>query len=207
MTTNVTKQIAKRDHEERSKWKNLTSAAAGKSEHEEDIPEVAPLVFPALDNMSDEKKENAMKQFSHFMNDYSDRRSQAKFDGAHPVSKLAGVTPRKEFASVYADPNHPAGRGGIIAVVSAGKYNPQGFLGLGGLRNRKKSDSRARTSILHGSHDGRAQADSIRERRKQRKSRRGLRSLLKQDALYLLFVNMPTKEEMDAVLAQVGEMD
>lgn len=40
-----------------------------------------------------------------------------------------------------------------------------------------------------------------RERRRERKKNRPLKKMMKQDALYLMVVNLPTQEEMDAVAA------
>jgi hypothetical protein len=57
------------------------------------------------------------------MEDYYDRRSHAEFEAKHPNSKVPTV-PRKEFAGRYADPNHPASQGGIVSIVTGGKYNP-----------------------------------------------------------------------------------
>lgn len=193
VTKNITEQVAKRDDEERGKWRNYFTSASGKTQHEEELPEFAPLVFPYLDKMNPSQKESAVKHFGHFIQDYNDRRGQATFDMENPDSKLTGVTPRKEFASRYADPAHPASQGGLVSTVTGGNYNPRGPLGK--LQDRR-SARRPKLGIMAGRQPGR-------EGRKQRRNARPLRTLLKTDALYLLVVNMPTKEEMDAVLAEV----
>lgn len=188
---NVTEAVASRDGEDWSKWKNLTSSSSSTTKHEEEIPEAAPLIFPDLDNMNTAQKENAVKHFGHFVGDYMDRRGQAKFDAAHPDSKLGGV-PQQDFASRYSDPNHPASTGGMISIATGGKYNPPSPLDR--LRNRH-SDRRQRMG-LGASRLGK-------ENRQQRKQNKPLRKLLKQDAIYLMVVNLPTEEEMQAVLKAV----
>lgn len=193
VTRNISQQVAKRDDEERSKWRNLVSASSGKTEHEEEIPEFAPLVFPDLDKLGEEQKVGAVKHFGHFMRDYYDRQSQAKFDAAHEDSKLAGVTPRKEFASRYSDPNHPASQGGLISTISGGAYNPKGPLGK--LQDRRNA-RRSKIGIGGNRPVGK-------EGRQQRRNMRPLRRVLKTDALYLMVVNLPTQEEMDTVLAEL----
>ena len=191
ITTNTVQQISKRDDENRAKWKNLFSGSAGKVEHDEEIPDFAPLVFPQLDNMNDKQKENAVKHFGSFMAEYHDRRGQAKFDSENVDSKLANLGPEKTFASRFSDPNHPASQGGLVQTFSGGKVQYKGPL-------QKITDRRnVRRSRLGISRQ------AGREGRTQRKNQRPLRKALRQDVLYLMVVNMPTKEEMDLVLSEL----
>ena len=193
VTANITAQVAKRDDEDRAKWKNLFQGSAGKAEHEEEVPDFAPLVFPKLDKLNDEQKENDVKHFGTFLGEYYDRRGQAQFDAENEGSKLAGVTGEKEFASRYSDPNHLASQGGLVSTFSGGKVQYTGPI-------QKITDRRnARRSRLGITR----QAGP--EGRKQRKSQRPMRKFLKQDVLYLMIVNMPTREEQDIVLAELEE--
>ena len=41
------------------------------------------------------------------------------------------------------------------------------------------------------------------DRRKQRKDKRPMRNLLKQDVMYLMVLNIPTKEKQDSVLTEL----
>lgn len=52
------------------------------------LPEAAPLVFPGLDEINDENKQNRLKSMSKFASDYFDKRSQLFF-----VSKLHSRCP------------------------------------------------------------------------------------------------------------------
>lgn len=186
---NIARTIEQRDGQ--SKWKNLFSAASSTTKHEAEIPEAAPLVFPQLDSLDEQQKQSSVKQFGHFLQDYYDRQAAAKFEAQHPDTNIPQA-PRKEFASKYSDPNHPAGSGGLISIATGGKYNPVGPLGR---LQQKRTERRSRMGI---------DRPVGREARKQRKENRPLRKMLKQDALYLMVVNMPTQQEMDMILAEMN---
>lgn len=191
VTTNTIAQVAKRDDEDRAKWKNLYQGSAGKVERDEEIPDFAPLVFPELDKLDDQQKENAVKHFGHFLAEYYDRKGQAKFDAENEGTKLAGVTGEKEFASRYSDPNHPASQGGLVSTFSGGKVQYTGPLQK---LTQRRNDRRSRLGITRQVGP---------EARKQRRDMRPMRKFLKQDVLYLMVVNLPTKEEQEIVLAEL----
>ncbi|KUJ19487.1 uncharacterized protein LY89DRAFT_642557 [Mollisia scopiformis] len=95
--------------------------------------EVAPLVFPRLDELESNNSEEAnklkqkMKGAQGFLADYMDRRAMARYTGNNPSSMLtdaAGSEALPKFHSRYADPNHPASSGNLISFLSGGKFNP-----------------------------------------------------------------------------------
>lgn len=45
----------------------------------------------------------------------------ARWSGRHPDSRMAKLAPAPEFQSRFADPNHPAGSGDFVALVTGGK--------------------------------------------------------------------------------------
>ncbi|KAI4600894.1 hypothetical protein KJ359_013057 [Pestalotiopsis sp. 9143b] len=186
---NIAKAIGTREGQNR--WKRTFSTSATTAKQEADIPECAPLIFPQLDNLDEKKKENSIKQFGSFMSDYYDRQAAAKFETQHPESRIP-TAPRKEFASSYSDPNSAAGSGGLISIATGGKYNPVGPLGR--IRNRR-SERRG---------EGDVDRETRLQTRRRRKDNRPLRRMIKQNALYLMVVNLPSQEEMDRVLAQVN---
>ncbi|BDD63681.1 hypothetical protein MPDQ_000598 [Monascus purpureus] len=103
------------------------------------FPEVAPLVFPDLDKLvtdqDAEKKLSKMKKTKAFVEKYKDKRAQAKFIAENPNSQL-NQGPKPTFTSRYADPNHPASSGDLLALVTGGHVSSSrggGLLG-GGLR-------------------------------------------------------------------------
>ena len=67
------------------KIKHNLQSSSGKTYGELDFPETAPLVFPALDKLAEQKGEEAgkkrekMKKGKNFIDEYYDRRAQASF--------------------------------------------------------------------------------------------------------------------------------
>ena len=110
-------------------FKNMR-LSAGKTYGELEMPEAAPLIFPALDQLAAStskegvKKQNNMKSSQKFVAGYFDRRAQAKYAAENPNSVLA-KSPSTEFASRYSDPNHPANSGSLISLVTGGMLNPK----------------------------------------------------------------------------------
>ena len=104
--------------------------SAGKTYGELEMPEAAPLIFPALDELAASKtedgvkKQSKMKSSKKFVADYYDRRAQAQYAAENPDSSLAQTQP-KEFASRYSDPNHPANSGSLVALVTGGMLDPR----------------------------------------------------------------------------------
>ncbi len=128
------------------------------------MPQAAPLIFPALDDMQARdppktKKEN-MKRKGKFVANYFDRRAQAAYTAENPNSVLASANTQKHvFASRFADPNHPANSGHPIALITGGIINPkaqqqqqqQQQNGLGGILGGRRSPSpRDYSSSRHG---------------------------------------------------------
>ncbi|OHW98192.1 FAD binding domain-containing protein [Colletotrichum incanum] len=93
-----------------------------------DWPEPAPLVFPATDDVtgsesdSGAKKKNALDRMEIWMEDMSDKRAQAKWVDENSDKSAASLMPNHEFRSRYADPNHPAASGDIVALVTGGRW-------------------------------------------------------------------------------------
>lgn len=86
------------------------------------IPESAPLVFPALEAASDEQKASAFKRAGAFARDYVDRRARSNFETSNPDSKLVDLQQAKPtYQAPIADPSHPMWHGGLITILSGGK--------------------------------------------------------------------------------------
>ncbi|KAK4071682.1 uncharacterized protein Triagg1_5920 [Trichoderma aggressivum f. europaeum] len=126
-------------------------------------PESAPLVFPTLDKLADsaegrqaveeagKKQPNGMKRSMIFAMEYMDKRSQAQWANMHPESRLAQLNVKPEFHSRYADPNHPASSGSLLALLTGGA--------VGGRVSDRKQARRDRKA---------ARRDRRSERREQR---------------------------------------
>ncbi|KAK9371539.1 uncharacterized protein V1513DRAFT_386639 [Lipomyces chichibuensis] len=113
--------------------------SSGTTYGEVELPESAPLVFPALDSLASDngQEQNKLKRSQKFIADYFDRRAQATFNAQNHGSSLA-VPMDSQFASRYSDPNHPANSGSLIALVTGGKVDPR----------RRRRERRARRKGL-----------------------------------------------------------
>lgn len=90
-------------------------------------PEPAPLTFPSLDEISKGKESEAKKKkkldnAEKWLDEYMDRRGQAKWIRKNPDHSVANMLPKPEFRSRYADPNHPASSGDIVALLTGGRW-------------------------------------------------------------------------------------
>ena len=94
--------------------------------------------------------------------------------------------PKPDFTTGVSDPNHPAFRGSWLTLVSGGKIPP-------------KAERRARR------REGRIRAGRAPSRKQERKAGNWKRKLMKQNVLYLMIVNLPTEQEMEAAKLQVQQ--
>jgi hypothetical protein len=85
-TQNINQAVGKRIAGKGGKF----SSSSGKT-IEDEIPEVAPLIYPGLDELPEGEKKGRMKRTGAFLADYFDRRAQAEFvrslspaDSSHP---------------------------------------------------------------------------------------------------------------------------
>ena len=159
---------------------------SGKTTGIAELPAAAPLIFPYLQAAPEAEKINAFKRAANFAADYSDRRAQASFEAQNPGTSQLNVAPRKEFASRWADPNHPVNKGGLVTVLTGGVISPEARLQQ---RREHRNNRRGREGLL--------------EERKQSKKSNESKSLLGQakrklheGVLYLMVVNMPSEEEL-----------
>lgn len=156
-TTNVDlNTIIQRTELSQGKMSHKFKSSSGETSNFE-FMQTAELVFPGLDYLASVPKEesqglkNKMKRGKLFVDDYLDRKGQAKFvrslpsplfvqkvltdfvvlqAGENPDNLLTkGVNPT--FASKYSDPNHPIHSGSIYSLVSLGRFNPQTRRDLG----------------------------------------------------------------------------
>lgn len=111
-----------------------------------DWPELAPLVFPAVaktasnetttesakdeaasthnkdKNVKKQKIKNKADRAGDWIDEYMDRTAQAKWIDENPDAPVARALPRPEFKSRYADPNHAAASGDIVAFLTGGRW-------------------------------------------------------------------------------------
>lgn len=178
-------------------WKGLLQGAAGKTTQDKEIPEAAPLTFPDLDSLDEAQKQSSIKRNGAFLADYYDHRARATFAVDNADSKLADVASRKEFASEYVDPANEKSQRTLISALSGEKVEAPSTR----VRRRVK-DRRGRLGI------GGTQTvvERRQEKRAGRKSMRPIKRLLRQDALYLMVVDLPSEEEQEAVRRAIEEL-
>ncbi|KAK1857087.1 hypothetical protein CCHR01_00161 [Colletotrichum chrysophilum] len=181
---NIAKAVDDRDGQ--SKWKNAVRSASTTTKSEVEIPEPAPLVFPQLDALDEGKKQNAVKEFGQFVSTYFDRRAASHFQAQHPDSKIPQAPQLQQSI-----PSTSSSSGGLLSMATGGKV-----VGPIGRIQQRRNDRREELGI-----DRKVGRQARRERRRERKKNRPLKKMMKQDALYLMVVNLPTQEEMDAVAA------
>ncbi|KAF2502293.1 hypothetical protein BU16DRAFT_474474 [Lophium mytilinum] len=189
MQSNVATAIAKRDDPKRRKMTNFRASSA-KTMGEEQLPEAAPLIFPALDAASDEQKLNAFKRAGAFVKDYGDRKAQASFMANQPDSKL-NVTPKPEFSSRFADPTHPVHQGGILNLLTGGELKK-----MRGSRADSRREDRGYDTARDRLHDRRAGRQNKNKVGLGKSSKRGLKRVLAENVLYLMIVDLPSEEEL-----------
>ncbi|KAL7796735.1 hypothetical protein V8C37DRAFT_371306 [Trichoderma ceciliae] len=185
--------------------RNKMQASHGTTDFE--WPESAPLVFPTLDRLAstpegrqavedaEKKKPSNVKRSLLFATEYMDKRSQAQWASEHPESRLGHLGVKPEFHSRYADPNHPASSGSLLALLTGGAVG-----GRVSEREQAKLDYKA----ARGSRRSRRKD----VRREQRGPTilgtvgpgaliRGIKKLMHEDVLYLMIANLPSTEEME----------
>jgi hypothetical protein len=139
---------------------------SGATYSELELPEAAPLIFPALDSTSDAQK-SKFKASSNFLADYYDRRAQATFAAENPNSKLTVEGSQPEFASRWADPNSAANSGSLVAMLTGGKMAGLKARKGGGIRERR-GQRQVRRAVRGGMNPEEAKA-KVQEQLKKKK--------------------------------------
>ena len=174
-----------------TKLKHNLQWASGSSHGGIEIPESAPLIYPKFDKAVDEevdqeatagKKPSKFKSVSRFVNEYSDRRAQAKFQGETPEASLM-VPQEKQFASRYSDPNHPASSGSLISLLTGGNVD------LHSRRRQRDQAKRDRRGVM-------GPLGMVRHYQP-------VKRMMRQGVLYMMVVNMPSEVEMAKAKAEM----
>ncbi|EPE10962.1 fad binding domain protein [Ophiostoma piceae UAMH 11346] len=114
-------------------------ATSGATHTELELPQAADLVYPDLDKAAEHdlgivdrdgaggssaeqaKARTKWNSSGKFVQDYLDRRAQAAYESEHRGSSVAvPAEARKPFMSRYADPNHAANSGSLLALLTGG---------------------------------------------------------------------------------------
>ncbi|KAH7350196.1 hypothetical protein B0T11DRAFT_290739 [Plectosphaerella cucumerina] len=194
-------------------------------------PEPAPLVFvpettstakPGLGEKPGEKKKkaNAFDRASIWLDDHVDKHSQARFIEKNPDVPMATALPQPTFRSRYADPNHPAASGDLVAFITGGKWQSgskeKARSSSKASSNESESESRTEKERLKAEkkqqkEQERLEKEAARLEKKEQKKRErkdkklekhagksGLSSLFQTDVLYLIVTNLPSEQKEEA---------
>jgi len=142
------------------------------------LPEAAPLIFPALDTASEAEKQS----FTGFARDYFDRRAQATHAAQNPGSVLATET---QFQSKWGDPNLMKNKADLKSFLTRGYSD-------------KLPSSRVRTQLGGRRNDSRRSRGGLIPKDQ-------IKRVIQQQVLYLMIVNMPTDEELAAASGLLDE--
>ncbi|KAF2008397.1 hypothetical protein BU24DRAFT_381971, partial [Aaosphaeria arxii CBS 175.79] len=83
----------------------------------------APLVRPTNTvKENNEKKKNPFGRAEIWLDNYMDDTSQARRKLKHPDDPMGTMLPAHQFQSRYADPNHPAASGDLVALFTGGRW-------------------------------------------------------------------------------------
>ncbi|EWG54343.1 hypothetical protein FVEG_12583 [Fusarium verticillioides 7600] len=102
--------------------RNLRNPSAGVSHGQDDLPDsVATLVYPTIERTT----QNSYKKKAVFakLNNYFDQRAQARY-ASESNGDILSTTPQKPFSNRFLDPNHPVSNGGLLGLLSGGKLTP-----------------------------------------------------------------------------------
>ncbi|KAK5123398.1 hypothetical protein LTR85_002830 [Meristemomyces frigidus] len=99
--------------------------ASGTTQGTAQLPEAAPLIFPAIDNAvardgAEETFKDKARDAKKFLGDYLDRRAHMQYARDDPASNLAVPEEQRAFRSKLADSSHPAFQGGVVGLVTGG---------------------------------------------------------------------------------------
>ncbi|ESZ95517.1 hypothetical protein SBOR_4102 [Sclerotinia borealis F-4128] len=162
--------------------------SSGTTYGELEMPEAAPLIFPALDQIAEleesenVQKNNKFKNSGKFVTDYFDRRAQAKYAMQYPTGTLA--TPNPRFFSRYSDPNNPASSGSLMSLITGGHINTKARrVERRAAREERRQNKRIRKAYQRGE-------DITPETGLRRKRNPGLvKRILQKEVLYLMIVS------------------
>ncbi|KAF5010262.1 hypothetical protein FDECE_3580 [Fusarium decemcellulare] len=177
-------------------------------------PESSPLVFPSLEDTNGKgviggntKKKNSFGSAEKWIDGYQDKRAQAKWMAENPDEPATRLVPKPHFQSRYADPNHPAASGDVVALLTGGRW--QYGQGKSVDRKEKKKDE-DKDSDLGKEDDAEkktGEKDKHSSKEIEKKSDTGiLKSLLQKDVLYLAIVNIPSVQADVEQLTEAAQL-
>ncbi|KAJ8107140.1 hypothetical protein OPT61_g9070 [Boeremia exigua] len=169
--------------------------ASGKTNTDTMPLNVAPLIYPGLDDMlerphvqRDENTKARLIRNKEFVADYLDRRTRAEYAGNNPNSKLTKAAEgdnSQEFRTRFADPNHPCNNGHLLSLITGGKIVAQPLGMRRGTLRQVGADGKLKPAPKGRGIRGPVSAITY-----------PLRKVMTPNILYLTIVNLPSEQEM-----------
>ena len=182
------------------------------------MPQAASLVFPHTiqPNEGPETFKGKFKDFQKVLADYNDRRAQIRYGEKDTVSGLALPAEQTKLRTALADPNHPINNNGFKGLFSGGK-NVRSVSQEGGLDPKSMSEDSteqgglSRQESWESGHGENSLSKTISQESEQSGKQDGaikrkLAKVMRKDILYLLIVNMPSKEEVGRAEKAIVEL-
>ncbi|OQO08520.1 hypothetical protein B0A48_06390 [Cryoendolithus antarcticus] len=104
--------------------------ASGKTQGNLQLPESAPLIYPAVDavllgaNPANETFKEKAHDAKKFLASYADRRAQLAYARDDPTSAMQVPEAERQMKSKWSDPDHPMFNNGLVGLVSGGYSKP-----------------------------------------------------------------------------------
>ena len=218
---NINDMIAKYSQPVQSGFKNTMAGlrvSSGKTYGEIEMPESAPLVFPALDQAAVNPDAGKLKKSQKFVADYFDRRAQATYvssilpqhrhvlkildaaslewciSGSELINKKARENPNSSLAPA-SSPQFASRFSDPNHPANSGSIISLVTGGAINPRERKQRRRERRSGLTDVARE------YGRRPRRQRGERGGpvktVKRMMQQDVLYLMVVNMPTDRELE----------
>ncbi|KAE8332487.1 hypothetical protein BDV39DRAFT_200105 [Aspergillus sergii] len=178
---------------------------SGKTHGELELPEAAALLYPHLDRAAAEAAQgetgmrDKLKYAGEWVNDYLDRRAHAHCEAQHPGTALAVPSDkRKPLKSRFNDPKHPANSGSLISLLTGGHVPVPGIDKMLDMTLEQSGIKR----LVRGQPAGHPPNAGL----SQSSIERVINKKLHEDVLYLLIVNLPSKEEVQESVTQLEHL-
>ena len=166
----------------------MLKPAHGLSQGDAEIPVAAPLIYPQLDQATEEQKKGWFSRGKEFAADYFDRRATAQYLADNPDSTIGSVTQTPQFESGKGDPASTPKNAGLRTALGAGE-------GRVGQRLRMRRDARQERMESLKKHPGliRGTANTL---TKGNRPTDVVKRVMHPDVIYLLVVRKPSEQEM-----------
>ena len=162
----------------------------GRSVGDAQMPEAAALIYPELDQASEEQKKGWFSRGKEFAADYMDRRATAQYLAENPDSTLGSVTQAPIFESERGNPNNTPRNAGFKTAITGkesrlGARRRQRMNMIGDMREQRQKNPRPIKGSVNSITKGNAPRDVVKR-------------VLHPDVVYMLVVRMPSEEEIVA---------